>query len=169
MITSMSIEQIVVTLIQERDRLNRAIEVLQDGNAGRRRKAPPVRSENEERAKRERKHHINTPEAKKAQSDRMKAFWAAKRRKKGTESISPQSPGSIPISTSHKRTTSSSSGGVRSRSCAGAASRSRGNEFPVDGIAPNDHDIFLGHNDSPFFRHFSRLRTRCGGKRSMTH
>jgi hypothetical protein len=78
----MPVDHIVALLIQERDKLNRAIEALQ-GPAKRRGRppknptaalgpvaAPPVK----------RKATKRTAAQGKAQSERMKAYWAAKRK-----------------------------------------------------------------------------------------
>ena len=83
----MPTEHIVALLIQERDRLNRAIEVLQGPTKGRGR--PPrnpislvtaVSSHaNGESAPKKR---IFTAEQRKAQAKRMKAYWAAKKKAK---------------------------------------------------------------------------------------
>jgi hypothetical protein len=77
----MPTEQIVALLIAERDRLNRATEALQ--GPVRRRGRPPksavafVVPENKPRRQRK----GMTAAARKAQSDRMKKYWAAKRKK----------------------------------------------------------------------------------------
>jgi hypothetical protein len=77
----MPTDQILSLLVAERDRLNRAIEALQGGvkRAGR-----PAGTSNgatpEVRATRKRKPM--TPAQKKAHSERMKAFWAARRKAK---------------------------------------------------------------------------------------
>jgi hypothetical protein len=85
----MSTEQILSLLIAERDRLGRAIEALQGGV--KRRGRPPgtatiaasTASASAAPAKRRRKRKPLSPEQKKAQSERMKAFWAARRKKAG--------------------------------------------------------------------------------------
>ncbi len=68
-------------LIAERDKLNRAIEALQSepgrGKVGRRRAfAAPG-------ASRTRKRRGMSAEARRAQSERMKAYWAARRKQRG--------------------------------------------------------------------------------------
>jgi len=71
-------------LIAERDRLNRAIAILQDEPAapsrGRKPGRPPG-STNKKNAKKGRK--AMSPAAKKAVSERMKKYWAARRKGKG--------------------------------------------------------------------------------------
>ena len=85
----MPIQHILDLLITERDRLNRAIDALQ-GSAPRRgrppasaEKAPATEStkpaDGTEPAKRGRRF---TPAQKKKQAERMKAYWAAKRKGK---------------------------------------------------------------------------------------
>jgi len=73
----MPIEQIVQLLTAERDRLDRAIRALQ--GAGKRRgaarpAAAPV-------AKKRRRGRMSAA-ARKAQAERMRAYWAAKRKQK---------------------------------------------------------------------------------------
>ena len=77
----MHTEQIVAILIAERDRLNRAIEALR-GTVARRGRPPknPAALAAAPAAKRKRKPR--TAAQKKAQSERMKKFWA-ERKKKG--------------------------------------------------------------------------------------
>lgn len=75
----MPTEQIVALLIAERDRLNRAIEALQ-GPAARRGRPPASAAPAAAAPKRKRKGM--TPAQRKAQSARMKAFWAARRKQK---------------------------------------------------------------------------------------
>jgi hypothetical protein len=86
----MDIENIVALLISERDRLTRAIEALQ-GPAKRRGRPPKSASATEAAvssgspaiAKPARKKRRKlTPAEKKAASERMKAFWAARRKAK---------------------------------------------------------------------------------------
>jgi hypothetical protein len=69
----MPTEQIVQVLVQERDRLNRAIEALQGSSRG-----GAVSSGG---AKRGGRRPVTAAE-KKAHSERMKRFWAAQRAKK---------------------------------------------------------------------------------------
>ena len=71
-------------LIAERDRLNRAIEILQgETEAPRRGRKPgrPPGSANKKKARKARK--AMSPAAKKAVSERMKKYWAARRKAKG--------------------------------------------------------------------------------------
>jgi hypothetical protein len=83
----MPTEYIVALLIEERDKLNRAIEALQGPakRRGRPRKNPageagaavtsaPVPSN---------KHHMRSPAARKAQAQRMKAYWAKRKKNAG--------------------------------------------------------------------------------------
>ena len=79
----MQTEQIVALLVAERDRLNRAIETLQ--GPARRRGRPPgsgakIAAIAAGRPKQKRK--ARSAAQRKAQSERMKAFWAARRKKK---------------------------------------------------------------------------------------
>jgi hypothetical protein len=78
----MPTEHILALLIAERDKLNRAIEALGGTvtkRRGRPRKnpfgeavaAPPVPAK---------KHHMRTPAARKAQAQRMRAYWAKRRK-----------------------------------------------------------------------------------------
>jgi hypothetical protein len=75
----MALEQIVALLIEERDRLNKAIEAL-TGPTKRRGRPPKAESV---------ASHVAAPRprnlsaaTRKAQSERMKKYWAAKRRAK---------------------------------------------------------------------------------------
>ena len=74
----MPTEHIVALLIAERDKLNRAIEALQ-GSAKRRGRPPknPLMAADPV-AKKEKRH---SAARRKAQAERMKAYWAAKRKK----------------------------------------------------------------------------------------
>ncbi len=75
-------EQIVAMLIAERDRLNRAIEALQ--GAVNRRGRPPKNAFAASAAsssQRQAKARGWTAAQKKAQADRMKAYWAKRRGK----------------------------------------------------------------------------------------
>lgn len=69
-------------LIAERDRLNQAIEILQ-GDAPRRGRKPgrPPGSTNKKTAKKRGRKPMS-PTAKKAVSERMKKYWAARRKAK---------------------------------------------------------------------------------------
>jgi hypothetical protein len=81
----MPIDHILALLILERDKLNRAIEAL-GGTAAKRRGRPrkgesvaavsptPVNAK---------KHHMRSPAARKAQAQRMKAYWAKRRKNAG--------------------------------------------------------------------------------------
>jgi hypothetical protein len=76
----MPTEHILVLLIQERDKLNRAIEALQ-GPAKRRGRPPkngagPV----EDVSTKTRKTRTFSAAQRKKQAERMKAYWAAKRK-----------------------------------------------------------------------------------------
>ncbi len=66
-------------LIAERDRLERAIAVLQ-GTAPRRGRPPGRRSAKKVVAKRARQKRTMSPEARRRMSERLKAYWAKKRR-----------------------------------------------------------------------------------------
>jgi len=78
-------EQIITLLIQERDRLNRVIKVLQGPTKHRGRPpknpstvAPPAASEPDQPAKKKRSRF--TAAQRKQQAERMKVFWAAKKK-----------------------------------------------------------------------------------------
>jgi hypothetical protein len=77
----MPTEDIIELLIAERDKLNRAIETLQ-GSAKRRGRPPkhqsPTTALPTSAPKRKRRR---TAAQRKAQAERMKAYWAAKRKK----------------------------------------------------------------------------------------
>jgi len=78
----MPTEHIVALLIAERDKLNRAIEALQ-GSAkrpGRPPKNPPAAAAVAETAS-TKKPKRQSAARRKAQAERMKAYWAAKRKK----------------------------------------------------------------------------------------
>lgn len=77
----MPIDQIVALLISERDKLTRAIEALQ--GAATRRGRPPKnpRVEVVEAVPVAKKRKFHTAARRKAQGERMKAYWAAKRKK----------------------------------------------------------------------------------------
>jgi hypothetical protein len=78
----MQTEQIVALLVVERDRLNRAIEALQ--GPAKRRGRPPASAAmgtTSAPAGRLRKRKARTAAQRKAQSERMRAFWAARRKK----------------------------------------------------------------------------------------
>jgi hypothetical protein len=81
-ILSMPTEQILALLIAERDKLNRAIEALQ-GPTKRRGRPPlsaatPASTEPTQPAKKNRRKF--TAAQRKRQAERMKAFWAAKKK-----------------------------------------------------------------------------------------
>jgi hypothetical protein len=81
----MPTEHILSLLVAERDRLNRAIEALR--GAGKRRGRPAANSSASVPAAsaaapaKQRKRKPMTPAQKKAHSERMKAFWAERRKK----------------------------------------------------------------------------------------
>jgi hypothetical protein len=77
----MSIEQILALLISERDRLNRAIEAL--GTPVKRRGRPPKNPLAAATAAPKKRSGMS-PAKRKAQSARMKAYWA-KRKKQGAK------------------------------------------------------------------------------------
>jgi hypothetical protein len=77
----MPTEHILSMLIAERDKLNRAIEALQ-GSAKRRGRPPKNQSPGATAVAPSRKRRGRTAAARKAQSERMKAYWAAKRENK---------------------------------------------------------------------------------------
>jgi hypothetical protein len=74
----MPTEHIIELLIAERDKLNRAIETLQ-GSAKRRGRPPKHQSPTAARQAPKRKRR--TAAQRNAQAERMKAYWAAKRKK----------------------------------------------------------------------------------------
>ena len=77
----MPIDHIVSMLVAERDRLNRAIEALQGGN---RRVARPAQTSHRAApaaAAAGRRRKPMSAAQKKAHSERMKAFWAERRKK----------------------------------------------------------------------------------------
>jgi hypothetical protein len=75
---SMPTEHIVALLIAERDKLNRAIEALQ--GSAKRRGRPPKDALTATTAP-AKKPKRQSAARRKAQADRMKAYWAAKRKK----------------------------------------------------------------------------------------
>lgn len=81
-ITEMAIEQILSLLISERDRLNRAIAAL--GEPARRRGRPPKRSVIDGMSAKAltQRRRKRTAAEKKAQAERMRAYWAAKKKGK---------------------------------------------------------------------------------------
>ena len=76
----MSTENIVQLLITERDRLNRAIDALQSATA--RRSRPPGSGSKAAAPGRKRWRRGMSAAARKAQSARMKAYWAQRRKQK---------------------------------------------------------------------------------------
>jgi hypothetical protein len=82
----MATDHIVALLIAERDRLTRAIDALQGPT---KRRGRPPKSESAVAASTtaakpaRKKRRKLTPAEKKAASERMKAFWAARRKAKG--------------------------------------------------------------------------------------
>jgi hypothetical protein len=77
---SMPTEHIISLLIAERDKLNRAIEALQ--GSAKRRGRPPKNQSAATAVAPSRKRRGATAASRKAQSERMKAYWAAKRKNK---------------------------------------------------------------------------------------
>jgi len=73
----MQTEQILALLIAERDRLNRAIEALQ--GPAKRRGRPPAAASVPAAAKPRGRRTFNAAQ-RKAQAERMKAYWAARRK-----------------------------------------------------------------------------------------
>jgi hypothetical protein len=73
----MPTEHIIALLVAERDKLNRAIEALR-GIVGKRRGRPPLAAAAPPAKKR---RGGMSAAARKAQSQRMKAYWAAKQKK----------------------------------------------------------------------------------------
>ena len=71
----MPTDHILALLIAERDKLNRAIEALQGKRQGR----PPLAAADTLAPKKKRKRQ--SAAQRKAKSERMKAYWAAKRKK----------------------------------------------------------------------------------------
>jgi hypothetical protein len=76
----MPTEHIISLLIAERDKLNRAIETLQ-GSAKRRGRPPKDQSPTAALETPAPKKKRRTAAQRKAQAERMKAYWAAKRKK----------------------------------------------------------------------------------------
>jgi len=74
----MPIEQIVAILVAERDRLNRAIEALQ--GPMRRRGRPPKNPLISPLVPAVKQRKGRTPEQKKAQSEKMKKYWALRKK-----------------------------------------------------------------------------------------
>ncbi len=73
----MQTEQIVALLIAERDRLNHAIQVLQGHSSAKAASPKPASA-----AAKVQKRKPRTAAQRKAQSERMRAFWAARRKQK---------------------------------------------------------------------------------------
>ena len=76
----MPVDQILTLLISERDKLNRAIEALQ-GSAKRRGRPPKAVAGTTAPIASTPKRKRRSAAQRKAQADRMKAYWAAKRKK----------------------------------------------------------------------------------------
>jgi hypothetical protein len=76
----MATEHIVSLLLAERDRLTRAIEALQGPEKRRGRPPAAAPAASPAKAKPARKRRKLTAAEKKAASERMKAFWAARRK-----------------------------------------------------------------------------------------
>ena len=74
----MPTEHIISLLIAERDKLNRAIETLQGSAKGRGR---PPKDQSPAAAAAPRTKRRRTAAQRNAQAERMKAYWAAKRKK----------------------------------------------------------------------------------------
>ena len=79
----MPTEHIIALLIAERDKLNRAIEAL--GGTGTKRRGRPPKNPVGAAAVAttpfpSKNHHMNTPAARKAQSQRMKAYWQKRKK-----------------------------------------------------------------------------------------
>ncbi|MEZ5366888.1 MAG: hypothetical protein R2748_32260 [Bryobacterales bacterium] len=77
-------KDVLEILIAERDRINRAIEVLQGGaETSEPAKRPVGRPKGSgKKAAKKRGRRNFTAEARKAQSEKMKAYWAARRKEK---------------------------------------------------------------------------------------
>jgi len=73
----MATEHILELLVQERDKLNKAIEALQ--GPAKRRGRPQKNSSGPEEAAPKKKRTFSAAQRKK-QAERMKAYWAAKRK-----------------------------------------------------------------------------------------
>ena len=80
-------KDVLEILIAERDRINRAIAVLQEESAAgvgaRRRPGRPKGSG--KKAAKKRGRRVFTDEARRAQSEKMKAYWAARRKAKSAK------------------------------------------------------------------------------------
>lgn len=82
----MPLDQILTLLVQERDRLNRAIEALQAPSQIKRRGRPPQGASaatdgiSATTAKTPRKKRTFSAAQRKKQAERMRAYWAAKRK-----------------------------------------------------------------------------------------
>lgn len=72
----MPTDHIIALLIAERDKLNVAIEALQ---GTKRRGRPPKSSPNNVIPAPEKKHHMRTAAARKAQAAKMRAYWKKKK------------------------------------------------------------------------------------------
>jgi hypothetical protein len=77
------INDVVQLLISERDKLDRAIAALQSGSVKRGRAAGRQAGATASGAVKLRKRGGMSAEARQAQSERMKAYWAKRRRQKG--------------------------------------------------------------------------------------
>jgi hypothetical protein len=84
----MPTDHILALLIEERDKLSRAIEAL--GGTGTKRRGRPRKSPDGQvgtavasAPARAKKHHMRSPAARKAQAQRMKAYWAKRRKNAG--------------------------------------------------------------------------------------
>ena len=74
----MPAEDIVRVLVAERDKIDQAIAILQ--GTGRRRGSAPGSKNTTKGTKKARKKRPISPAAKKRQSERMKAYWASRRK-----------------------------------------------------------------------------------------
>lgn len=84
----MPTDHILALLIVERDKLNAAIEAL--GGTGTKRRGRPRKNPAGEAGSSvastpvgAKKHHMRSPAARKAQAQRMKAYWAKRKRNAG--------------------------------------------------------------------------------------
>jgi hypothetical protein len=84
----MPTDHIIALLIAERDKLNRAIDALQGPikRRGRPPKNPLLTALTPVATPAKKGNSVRSAAARKAQSQRMKAYWAAKRKKEGKKS-----------------------------------------------------------------------------------
>ena len=77
-------KDVLQILTAERDRINRAIAVLQEGSASEPARRPVGRPKGSgKKAAKKRGRRTFTDEARRAQSEKMKAYWAARRKAGG--------------------------------------------------------------------------------------